>query len=67
MSNKYYYKNRSRMQKREQENRLMGELLADPAGLAKLLDAVLKKTKQYMITQKTKDYLAKEIEQKGYV
>ena len=55
------------MQKREQENRLMGELLADPAGLAKLLDAVLKKTEQYMITQKTKDYLAKEIEQKGYV
>lgn len=67
MSNKYHNKNRSKIQKREEENRLMGELLTDPADLAKLLDAVLKKTEQYIMQQKTKDYLAKEIDQKGYV
>ena len=64
MSNKYHNKNRSKIQKREEENRLMGELLTD---LAELLDAGLKKTEQYIMQQKTKDYLAKEIDQKGYV
>ena len=67
MSNKYYYKHRSEIQKRNEENQLMGELLTDPVSLANLLNDVLRRTENHIVDKRANDYLANEVKQKGYV